>query len=87
MYQLTKSGLWVGLSAFALVAPGVVFGFTAAYPVGALVQGWLADEIGVRQTEAVAGLGLVIALLLLMARPRLVARLDEAQPDAAGSPR
>jgi MFS family permease len=56
--------------------------FTASYPLGALAQGWLADQIGPRVTEVVVGsLLLVIAGVLVVRRSQLEA-LDASAPPA-----
>jgi MFS family permease len=50
-----------------------VMGFTAAYPIGSLLQGWLADVVGVRATTTVAAL----ALLGIVVWVRSTGRFDE----------
>ncbi len=50
--------------------------FTGGYPIGALLQGWLADLVGVRPVVAGAGLVLVGYAVLLMVRPALARSLD-----------
>jgi hypothetical protein len=50
--------------------------FTAAYPLGALIQGSLADVIGVQTTVVLAGIVLAGVGGLLMLRPRWLAALD-----------
>ncbi len=50
--------------------------FTGAYPVGSLVQGWLADIFGVRPVVAVAGFGLLAYAGALAARPAVTRSLD-----------
>jgi MFS family permease len=61
--------------------------FSGAYPIGALLQGWLADRVGVRPTVAGAGLLLIAAALYLGVRSDLLERLDdppdESEPDGA----
>jgi predicted MFS family arabinose efflux permease len=48
--------------------------FTASYPIGALVQGWLADQIGPRANEVLVGsVLLVIAAVLVVRRSSLEA--------------
>ena len=59
-----------------------IMGFTAAFPLGSLLQGWLADVVGVQTTITGAGLLLVAVAAGLWMRPGVVARLDlEAPPD------
>jgi predicted MFS family arabinose efflux permease len=65
-----------------------IMAFTGAYPVGALVQGWIADQVGPRYTVAGAGVILVGAALWLASRPSLLRRLDDdhdAAPGEAGA--
>ncbi|MGH9035432.1 MAG: MFS transporter [Acidimicrobiia bacterium] len=52
--------------------------FTGGYPIGALLQGWLADLVGVRPVVAGAGLVLAGYAALLVARPGLARSLDPA---------
>lgn len=58
-----------------------VMGFTASYPLGALLQGWLADRVGPPVVVATAGAVLVAVGLWLAARPGWLAPLDDP-PDA-----
>jgi MFS family permease len=51
--------------------------FTGAYPLGALLQGWLADVIGVRATIVSAAALLFVFGALLLVRPRVSRHLDE----------
>jgi MFS family permease len=60
--------------------------FTGAYPVGSLVQGWLADIFGVRPVVACAGLGLLAYAGVLAARPAVVRSLDRARPEVPSVP-
>jgi len=57
-----------------------VMAFTAAFPIGALIQGWLIDLWGPRQTISAAGLLLTAIALGLATRPGLLARLNDG-PD------
>lgn len=50
--------------------------FTASYPLGALVQGALADAIGPRQTEVLAGAAVLALATLLAVRPAKLRALD-----------
>jgi MFS family permease len=59
--------------------------FTGAYPVGSLVQGWLADLFGVRPVVACAGLGLLAYAGVLAARSAVVRSLDRAGPEVAST--
>jgi MFS family permease len=60
--------------------------FTGAYPVGSLVQGWLADLFGVRPVVACAGLGLLAYAGVLAARAAVVRSLDRAGPEVPSVP-
>jgi len=63
-----------------------IMAFTAAYPVGTLVQGWIADHAGPRATVTVAATVLVVAALWLLTRRGLLERLDHGPPgDAAAA--
>lgn len=50
--------------------------FTTAYPLGALLQGWLADTIGPRETVVTAGSVLVALGASLLLRPRRSQHMD-----------
>ena len=50
--------------------------FTGGFPIGSLIQGWLADVIGVDATLAIAGCLLVLTGLVLAARPAIPLLLD-----------
>ncbi|HEV7888451.1 MAG TPA: MFS transporter [Acidimicrobiales bacterium] len=50
--------------------------FTGAYPLGALLQGWLADRIGARVTVTSAGVILVALGCSLLLRPRRSRLMD-----------
>jgi MFS family permease len=50
---------------------------TGSYPVGALLQGWLADRIGAPATVVAAGSILGVVGLVLLLRPGLASLLDE----------
>lgn len=52
--------------------------FTGGYPIGALIQGSLAEVVGVRAVVAAAGLALLGYAAYLAARPVLAASLDDA---------
>jgi len=56
-----------------------VMGFTGAYPLGALIQGAIAQVIGVQLTIMIAGLCLVAISVGLFARPVLIGHLDSAR--------
>lgn len=51
--------------------------FTAAYPVGSLIQGRIADALGARATIAMAAATLTLLGIALVLRPRLARHLDE----------
>jgi MFS family permease len=53
-----------------------IMAFTAGYPLGALIQGWMADAIGVQTTVVIAGIVLAVVGGLLVMRPRWLAALD-----------
>lgn len=57
--------------------------FTLAIPVGALVQGWLADTVGPRATVAAAGALFAASALWLGVRGKL-AHMDDGGPGDAG---
>lgn len=70
--------------------------FTGAFPVGALVQGWVAELIGAPLTVGIAATVLLLIGLAVATQPRLLALLDAngreepaepaAVPDVAPSP-
>lgn len=62
-----------------------IMAFTGAYPVGALIQGWLSDTIGPRQTVGGAGALLIAAGAVLASRPRWLHRLDDPHDEAVGA--
>lgn len=59
--------------------------FTGAFPLGALLQGRLADTFGVESTVAGAGVLLVGVAAVLLARPHVMLPLDDAQASDAGA--
>jgi MFS family permease len=61
-----------------------IMAFTGAYPIGALIQGWLSDAIGPRQTVGGAGALLVVAGVVLASRPKWLYRLDDPHDEAIG---
>lgn len=54
-----------------------VMSFTAAYPIGGLLQGFLAESIGPRTVVTAAGCMLLVAAAILASRPGLLQSLDE----------
>ena len=63
-----------------------IMAFTGAYPLGALVQGALADRIGTRPTVALAGSILIgVGLYFAFVRPTLLARLDDPHDETIGA--
>lgn len=62
-----------------------IMAFTGAYPIGALVQGAIADVVGPRVTVAGAGVALLVAALWLGAHPALLASLDDPHDEAVGA--
>lgn len=61
--------------------------FTGGYPLGALLQGGLADVVGVRWVVAGAGVVLLGYAAFLLARPALARTLDPSPPDPDPAPR
>jgi hypothetical protein len=51
-------------------------GFTGAYPLGSLIQGWTADRVGAPATTTTAGLLLLGLVVWLRVRPGLLASLE-----------
>jgi MFS family permease len=65
-------------------ALGLYFiGLTGGFPLGSLLQSWLAEVIGVRQTVALASVAMALLGLLYLARSRLVDSLDMTPPEPA----
>ena len=62
-----------------------VMGLTSSYPLGSLVQGAIADRVGVRVVTAVAGVALAAMWLRLRASGRF--RAMDADPEAFGEAR
>lgn len=60
--------------------------FTAAIPVGSLLQGWLADVIGVRITVAAAGVIFAAGALWLGPVRGLIARMDDDHAEPVEPP-
>lgn len=64
-----------------------VMGLTGSYPIGALVQGWVADLVGVRAVTAASGAVLAVVWVRLRAQGRFRAMdedpqaHDDADPD------
>ena len=61
-----------------------IMAFTGAYPIGALLQGWLSDVIGPRPTVAGAGGILVAAAVFMASRPGLLDGLDDPHDEVVG---
>jgi len=51
-------------------------GITGGYPLGSLVQGWVAEAAGVRATVAGAGSVLLLVAVVIVRRRGLIGRLD-----------
>jgi MFS family permease len=51
-------------------------GITGGYPIGSLVQGWVAEAVGVRATVAGAGIVLLGVAYAVLRRPGRIERLD-----------
>jgi MFS family permease len=62
-----------------------IMAFTGAYPVGALIQGAIAEVVGPRVTVAGAGALLLVAGLWLGSKPALLHRLDDAHDESLGA--
>lgn len=62
-----------------------IMAFTGSYPLGALVQGWAAELVGVRATVCVAGSVLLVSGVAL-ARGRAWKHLDDPHDDAPPEP-
>ncbi len=58
-----------------------IMSFTAAYPIGGLIQGVAADALSPRPVVTTAGLLLTAAGLVLATRPGLLERLDDPSDD------
>jgi len=56
-------------------------GITGGYPFGSLVQGWIAEVVGVRATVAGSGCILGLIALAVLRRPGLIAHLDVRRAD------
>lgn len=61
-----------------------VMAFSGSYPIGALGQGWVADQVGVRTAVAGAGITLMLAAGWL-ATSRLALHLDDPHDDLTTS--
>ena len=59
-------------------------GLLAGVPLGALVQGKLADVIGLRATVIAATIGLVVCAVIGIVRAHAFRPLDEAVEDETG---
>lgn len=58
-----------------------------AYPLGALVQGRIADEVGLRETTAAAAVGMLVLFAgTALLRPRLLHPLDEPVDSPSPTP-
>lgn len=53
-----------------------ILSYTASYPLGSLVQGTVAEHVGVRPTVTAAGLLTCVAAAVLLRRPALARTLD-----------
>lgn len=58
-----------------------IMAFSGSYPIGALAQGWVADQVGARTAVAGSGALLLLAGLWLIKNPMLASRLDDAHDD------
>jgi fucose permease len=50
--------------------------FTAGYPLGSLLQGWLAEQVGLHATVAGAGVILLVISGALVMRPAYLHGMD-----------
>jgi MFS family permease len=62
-----------------------IMAFTGAYPVGALIQGAIADVVGPRVTVVGAGIILLAAGVWLGSKPALLRRLDDPHDESVGA--
>ena len=51
---------------------------SGGFPLGALLQSWMAEAIGVRQTLALAGAALTLVGVFYVLRPKLTETLDQS---------
>jgi hypothetical protein len=63
-----------------------LMGLLAGVPFGALLEGWLADVVGLRATIGGAGALLIAYAVVMTARYDAMAPLDQALEDAGGEP-
>ncbi len=56
-----------------------IMGFTAAFPIGGLIQGAVADVIGPELTVTIAGVMLTAVAIWLFVRPELMSALDSEE--------
>ncbi|HEX2851521.1 MAG TPA: MFS transporter [Acidimicrobiales bacterium] len=63
-----------------------IIAFTGAYPIGALVQGALADRIGAGRTVLAAGAVLTVIAVAVGLRRGLLGSLDDEAPTASAEP-
>lgn len=61
-----------------------VMSFTGAYPVGALVQGWLTDRWGAPATVTGAGLLIAATAVVLLCSGEILSRIDRSEGDGDG---
>ena len=54
-----------------------IVGYTTSYPLGALVQGWLADRVGPGPTVTGAGVLMCLVAAVLFVHPAITSSLDE----------
>lgn len=59
-----------------------VLSYMASFPVGSVVEGWLADIVGAGPVVTVTGGVLTLIAALFLIRVRLAAVLDDEVPDA-----
>ena len=62
-----------------------IMAFTGAYPLGALLQGAIADLVGARATVAAAGTILLVAGTVLAVHPTWLSHLDDPHDETVGA--
>jgi MFS family permease len=63
-----------------------VMAFSGSFPIGALIQGWVADQIGVRATICAAGTTLLLATWWLSVDKTRLASLDDPHDETPPDP-
>ncbi|MCB0990165.1 MAG: MFS transporter [Acidimicrobiales bacterium] len=63
-----------------------IMAFSGSYPLGALIQGWVADRIGVRMTVGGAGTILLLFTLVVTRNANWLPRLDDPHDESEPVP-